>query len=102
MNEFLIMETKGIKSLEDIKKLSVRYLNALKQSSVKTENNSLPYYERGCVITNMLKLCILALDQNAEKNASINVSLILEHVLELFPSDEFELLDIIQEFSAES
>ena len=51
----------------------------------------------------MLKLCILALDSEAQeiskriKNPSVDVALILEVVLQLFPVDEFELLSEINE-----
>ena len=38
-----------------------------------------------------------------DKDSSINVGLVLEHVIELFPLDEFELLDKInQQFAGES
>ena len=38
-----------------------------------------------------------------DKDSSINVGLILEHIIELFPLDEFELLDKInQQFAGES
>lgn len=51
----------------------------------------------------MLKLCVMALDQEKHKiseedeNSSINVGLILETALQLFPIDEFELLSEINE-----
>lgn len=103
------METKEIKDLEYLRKLMNRYLNTLKTPNDKTEFYTaeiklLNYGELGCVITNMLKLCILALDSEAPeisktiKNPSINVALILEVVLQLFPVDEFELLSEINEF----
>lgn len=56
----------------------------------------------------MLKLCIFAPDQETHKitetnkNSSINVGLILETILQLFPMNELELLDKINELSAES
>jgi hypothetical protein len=57
----------------------------------------------------MLKLCILALDSESQeisqriKNPSVDVGLILEVVLQLFPVDEFELLSEINElFVADS
>jgi hypothetical protein len=86
-----------------------QYLNTLKEPNDKTEFYTaeiklLNYYELGCIITNMLKLCILALDHEAPKisetvkSPSINVALILEVVIQLFPVDEFELLSEINEF----
>ncbi|MFC4747229.1 hypothetical protein [Flavobacterium branchiicola] len=89
-----------IKNLEYIQKLSAQYLNKLKPTVGKTYNTEikvLNYAELGCVITEMLKLCILALDPENDKKSAINVALVLEQVLQLFPSDEFELLDIINE-----
>lgn len=102
------MEEKGIKDLEYLKKLVSRYLNTLKAPKDKTEYYTaeiklLHYGELGCVITNMLKLCILALDSESQeiskriKNPSVDVALILEVVLQLFPRDEFELLSEINE-----
>lgn len=102
------MEAKEIKDLEYLKKLMGRYLNTLKAPNDKTEFYAaeiklVNYYELGCVVTNMLKLCILALDHEAQKisdtvnNPAINVALILEVVLQLFPVDEFELLSEINE-----
>lgn len=98
-----IMETEKSKKLEDIKKLTFQYFNTLKPANDKTELyivqiKLFSYFELGCIITDMLKLCVLALDQDAHKisesnkNSAINVSLILETVLQLFPMDEFELL----------
>ncbi len=57
----------------------------------------------GTAPTLLLKLCILAIDQEAhkitetDKNSSINVSLILEVALQFFPMDEFELLTTISQ-----
>ncbi|PIF60230.1 hypothetical protein [Flavobacterium sp. 2] len=96
------METKETKSLEDIK----QYFSVLKRASgnnegCKTETKFSTYYELGCMINNMLKLCVLGLEN--DNNSSINVGLVLEHVIELFPLDEFELLDKInQQFAGES
>ncbi|TPG38194.1 hypothetical protein [Flavobacterium pectinovorum] len=102
------MEPKEITNAEYLKKLMTNYLNTLKTPNDKTEYYTaeikfLDYGELGCVITNMLKLCVLALDTEAQeisktvKNPSINVALILEVVLQLFPVDEFELLSEINE-----
>ncbi|MFV8346873.1 hypothetical protein [Flavobacterium sp. ZB4P13] len=99
-----IMETDEIKKVENNRKLSVRYFNTLKPVTDKTdmytaEIRVLNYCELGYVIYNMLKLCILALDQEAPeisetiKNPSINVASVLEIVAQLLPLDEIELLD---------
>lgn len=96
------MEINEIKKLENLKQLIARYSDTLKGSG-KTEIKLLNYYELGCIITEMLKLCILAVDQDAHqisetrKTPPINVSLILETVLEMFPIDELELLGEITE-----
>lgn len=100
------METNEIKNLERPKKLADLYFRSLKPVDDKTETNVaqikfINYLELGCVITDMLKLCILALEQDAHKisntnrSQSINVSLILEMVLDMFPLHEFEFLSEI-------
>lgn len=94
------MEMKELKDLEYIKKQSAQYLNILKPTEDKNCNAEirvLNYSELGCLITNTLKLCILALENENNKNPSIDVGLVLEQVLHLFPTDEMELLDIINE-----
>lgn len=96
----MIMETEQLRNLEHIRKMSVRYLNTLKpkiEKGYNAEIKMLNYSELGCVITNMLKLCILALEQNSGKNQAIDIGLILEQALHLFPTDEMELLDLVQE-----
>lgn len=101
------METNEIKKLEQLEKLTARYFRALKSPEDKTENNVsqikfVNYYELGCVITDILKMCILTLDQQADKISEtnknpVNVSLILEMVLEMFPLAEFEFLSEISD-----
>ena len=94
------METEQLKNLEYIKKIAIQYLNTLKPKDGKSssaEIKMLNYSELGCVITNMLKLCILALEQDNGKNQEIDVGLILEQALHLYPTDEMELLDLVQE-----
>ncbi|SFD10972.1 hypothetical protein [Flavobacterium phragmitis] len=94
------MEMNEVKKLDEIKKLSGLYLNTLKPKDGKSpsaEIKMLNYSELGSVITNMLRLCILALEQDYGKNKMIDVGLILEQALHLFPTDEMELLDLVQE-----
>jgi hypothetical protein len=100
------METIETKNLERLKKLSALYLNTLKPSNDESETYTVQiklsnYSELGCVITEILKLCIVALDHEAHKTSEtiktspINVALILEMVLEMFPTNEFDVLDEI-------
>lgn len=100
------METDEIKKLEEIKGLSVRLLNTLKPAEDKrgmynAEIRVYDYYELASIIRNLMKLCIIALDQDSAevpdtiRNQSINVGLILGVALQLFPVDEFELLNEI-------
>lgn len=88
-----------INELDYIKKQSAQYLNILKlaEKGYNAEINVLNYSELGCVITNMIKLCILALENDNYKKPLIDVGLVLEQALHLFPTDEMELLDIINE-----
>ena len=102
------METKEIRNVEYLRKLLNKYRNTSKASDDKTafytaEIKLVNYYELGCVITDMIKLCILSLDQDAQnvsdtvKKSSVNVARILEVALQLFPLDEFELLTEIND-----
>ncbi|MCD9576683.1 hypothetical protein [Flavobacterium soyae] len=105
------METKETKNLENIKQIAELYFNTLKRVNDEkdiytAEIKFLNYYELGSAIKNMLQLCILAVDHETHKiseigkNQSINVGLILELVLQLFPLDELEFLDEINELRA--
>ncbi|MFD2941562.1 hypothetical protein [Flavobacterium notoginsengisoli] len=98
------MESNEIKNLDHLKKLTSLYFRTLKPSNDKTENVAqikfINYAEMGCVITDLLKLCILALNQNAHQvsgtnKSVIDVALILETVLQLIPTDEFDFLSEI-------
>ena len=102
------MEINEIKNLENIRKLSVRYFKTLKPVTHKTdmyaaEIRVLNYCELACVISNILKLCILSLDQEAPEisetvnNPSINVGIVLEIVAQLLPLEEIEFLDEINQ-----
>ncbi|MDR7212108.1 hypothetical protein [Flavobacterium piscis] len=102
------METTEIKNLDTLKKLAARSFHTLKPTEdpsktyiaqIKVSN----YAELGCIITDLLKLCILALDPETpkvsekNKNEPINVSVILETVLQLFPLEEMEFLSDVGE-----
>ncbi|WP_264552300.1 hypothetical protein [Flavobacterium sp. N2038] len=100
------METNEIKNSENLRKLASRYFTTLKPADHKTKENVVEikfqnYLELGCVITDMLKLCVLALNDDApklpdaKKSDEINVGLILETVLQMIPLDEFEFLSEI-------
>lgn len=101
------METNETKNLEYLKQLTALHFRTLQ--AVKDNSNEytakikvLNYFELGCLITDMLKLCILALDHDMhnvekKKSQSINVGLILETVLQLFPLDEMEFLGYVGE-----
>lgn len=102
------MENKETRNVEYLRKLMNKYRNTSKVSDDKAafytaEIKLVNYYELGCVITDMIKLCILSLDQDAQnvsdtvKNPSVNVARILEVALQLFPLDEFELLTEIND-----
>ncbi|OXE97411.1 hypothetical protein BC749_1045 [Flavobacterium araucananum] len=102
------MNTNEIKILEKLKKLNTKYFNPVNPAKYKTavctaQIKSLTYYELGCVMNNMIKLCILALDHDAHKVpetgdcSRINLGLILETVLEMFPMKELEMLGEIND-----
>lgn len=102
------METSELKKLENLRKLTAKYCNTLTSSADESGTHTaqikvLNYYELGCTITEIIKLCIVALEQEAHKTTTtikyspINVALILEMVLEMFPLDEFELITEINE-----
>lgn len=103
-----IMEANEIKTLEELRILNARYFNNVNSSTDKkgiytAQIKFLNHFELGCAITDLLKLCILAVDHeehnvsNSNKSSSINVSLILETALQMFPMDEFELLSELNE-----
>lgn len=102
------MKTNENKDLEYIKRLADGYLNTLKPTNgstgLYTANIKLSNYsELGCVISNMLKLCVLALNQDEYRISEtvqpslIDVGLVLEVALQLFPNDEFDLLSEINQ-----
>ena len=105
------METNESEIVKNLKRLTTLYFKTLKPrtdnsneyfAQIKIQN----HFELGCIITDMLKLCILALDHDMhnvseKKNQSINVSLILETVLQLFPLDEMEFLGYVGEIAGE-
>ena len=105
------METIETDTLARLKKLTALYFRTLQPANDQQETyiaqiKFLNYFELGCAITDMIKLCILALDHdmhniNEKKNQSINVGLILETVLQMFPLDEMEFLGCVGEMVGE-
>ncbi|MBF4516375.1 hypothetical protein IRZ71_08475 [Flavobacterium sp. ANB] len=101
------MQTNETETLARLKKLTALHFRTLKPANDNSKNyiaqiEILNYFELGCVITDMIKLCILALDHDMhkveeKKNQSINVSLVLETVLQLFPLSEMEFLSCVGE-----
>lgn len=100
------MEIDEIEKLETIKRLTNSCLSTLRPVDNKNRIHSAEikvydYYELASVIRNLMKLCIVALDHdgaevpNTIENKSIDVVLILGIALQLFPVDEFELLNEI-------
>jgi hypothetical protein len=100
------MEKDEIEKLETIKRLTNYCFSTLKpvkdKSGIHTaEIRVYDYYELAAIIRNLLKLCIVALDDDGAevpstiKNQSIDVGLILGIALQLFPIDEFELINEI-------
>ena len=105
------MKTNVTETLERLRTLTALHFRTLKPANDESKTYTVPitvlnYFELGCVITDMIKLCILALDHDMhnvteKKKQSINVSLILETVLQLFPLDEMEFLGCVGEVVGE-
>jgi hypothetical protein len=102
------METDEIRKLEKIGVLSERLLNTLKPAEDKrgmynAEIRIYDYYELVSIIRNLMKLCIIAVDRDSAEvpptiqNQNIDVGLILGVALQLFPIDEFELINEISD-----
>lgn len=100
------MEIDKIEKLETIKRLTSSCLNTLRPVDNKNrihiaEIKVYDYYELASVIRNLMKLCVVALDHDGAElpdtieNQFIDVGLILGIALQLFPVDEFELLNEI-------
>lgn len=84
----------------------LKYFNTLNPDNDEPEfytaQIKISYYELGCIITNMIKMCVLAPDHDEHIKSDtnkkpVNVSLVLEMMLEMFPLNEFELLGEISE-----
>lgn len=99
------IETNEIKNLEKLKRLTSLYFKTLKPTNDQSktniaELNFMNYSELGYVIVDMLRLCILALNQEANKISqtnknAIDVALILEIIVQLIPLNEMEFLSEI-------
>jgi hypothetical protein len=96
------MEKNEIENLKNLKKLVTGYLKSPHKSGSNTKAlitkiRLQSYFELSCAITDLLRLCILSLEEEEHKSASdrksgINVIIILEMVLQMFPREEFEFL----------
>ena len=101
------MKTNETETLARLRTLTALHFRTLKPANDASKTYTaqirvLNYFELGSVISDMIKLCILALDHDMhnvgeKKKQSINVSLILETVLQLFPLDEMEFLSCVGE-----
>ena len=102
------METDEIIKLKKIGILSERLLNTLKPAEDKrgmyiAEIRVYDYYELVSIIRNLMKLCITAVHYDSAEvpptiaNQHIDVGLILGIALQLFPIDEFELINEISD-----
>lgn len=102
------METDEIKKLERIGILGERLLNTLKPADDKrgmynAQIRVYDYYELASIIKNLMKLCIIAVHHDSAEvpptieNQYIDVGLILGIALQLFPIDEFELINEIND-----
>ncbi len=100
------MDTDEIIKQERIGMLSERLLNTLKPADDKrgmynAEIRVYDYLELVSIIRNLMKLCIIALDHDSAElpltveSQHIDVGLILGIALQLFPIDEFELINEI-------
>ena len=105
------METNETEKLQKLQKLTAKYFTTLKPTdetnSYTAQFKVVNYLELGCLITDLLKLCVLALDNDMhnfskkDNSSAINVSLVLETVLHLFPMDEMEFLGFVGEVAGE-
>ncbi|MBK0371172.1 hypothetical protein [Flavobacterium agrisoli] len=102
------MEINEIEKLKIITRLTTSCFTTLRPSDSenrisRAEIKVYNYYELASIIRNLMKLCIVALDHDGAEipktiqNQSIDVGLILGIALQLFPIDEFELLNEIRE-----
>jgi hypothetical protein len=100
------MEVQEIKNSEEFRQLIARYFTTIKPLNDKTGRCTVEikvsnYCELSYVITNMLKLCALALDHetpgisNMARDSSIDIALILKVVMQLLPLEEIEFMDEI-------
>lgn len=94
------MEAQRIENSEDFKQLIARYFTTMKPANDKTdiyttEIRVSSYCELSYIISNMLKLCIQALDHERCKDSSIDIALLLKVVVQLLPLEEIEFLDEI-------
>ena len=100
------MKTDETEKIEEIRRVTNMCLRTLKPAGDKNglyraEIRVFDYLELAAIIRNLMKLCIVAMDQDSAEipctiqSRKIDVGLILGIALQLFPIDEFELLNEI-------
>ena len=98
------MKTDEIKNADESRKLVITHFKTLKPVKEEkgihiAEIRVLVYCELSCITSSILKLCIMALEQDeleisrTVKNPSTDVALILEIVAQLLPRQEMKFLD---------
>ena len=96
-------ETEKIKEIRRVTNMCLRTLKPAgdKNGLYRAEIKVFDYLELAAIVRNLMKLCMVAVDQDAAEipctiqSRKIDVGLILGIALQLFPIDEFELLSEI-------
>jgi hypothetical protein len=107
------MKTDEIEKMEAIRRKINSCLRTLKPTGDKNglhtaEIRVTDYFELVAIIRNLMKLCMVALDQDSAEipctieSRTIDVGQILGVALQLFPIDEFELLNEISTLFSEN
>jgi hypothetical protein len=107
-----MMKTDEIEKMDEIRRIANRCLRTLKPAGDKNglytaEIRVSNYFELAAIIRNLMKLCIVALDQDSAEiprtieSQTIDIGQILGIALQLFPIDEFELLNEMDTFFSE-
>lgn len=102
LNYFIGIEYNFINKLIDLFNSAILSSKGCKVSGAP--NKVVNYFELGFIITDILKLCILALnnDVNSEKDKSktSDVELILETIVSIFPLDEMSFWGMLERLLA--
>ncbi|WP_431244259.1 hypothetical protein ACQ9BO_07810 [Flavobacterium sp. P21] len=96
------MKTTDVKIEEELKELAIKTFTTLKPEKYDKDRfivcfTVLDYKDLFFAISNMIKLCVHALDEDFESDtlgiSKINIIQILEIAIELLPMEEAEFLD---------